>query len=180
MKYYNRPINQNGAALIVSLIILIAMTLIAVTPMKGTATELAMAGNLRESSLAFQAAEVGLRYAESQVAISTSNNSIADQVGELTAEPDYLNSASWGGASAKDAAVDLSSVGIPVGQEPKYIIKFVGVNDSASRLGSLNAGGGYDAPPDGPQISIYRITARARGRAGQTFRTVQSHYGTRY
>ncbi len=176
MKSSIRFNKQQGAALIVSLIILIAMTLLTVTSMRGTTTELAMAGNLRESSLAFQGAEAGLRFAESQVAISTSTTSITDQVGKSTADPDYLDDLSWAVVSAKTADIDLSSVGIA---KPQYIIKFVDEN-SSDRLGLLNTGGGYNAAAKTPPVAIYRITSRARGQTANTFRTVQSHYGIKY
>ncbi|MDJ0882105.1 MAG: PilX N-terminal domain-containing pilus assembly protein, partial [Gammaproteobacteria bacterium] len=60
--------SQSGAALVVSLIILVAMTMLGITSMKGSVTELAMAGNLRESALTFQAAEAGLSTAEAILA----------------------------------------------------------------------------------------------------------------
>ncbi len=168
--------NQQGAALIVSLIILIAMTLLAVTSMRGTTTELAMAGNLRESSLAFQAAEAGLRVAESQVASSTSTRSIANQVNNLTIEPDYLNASSWSGASAVDTNLDLSSIGVT--GRIQYIIKYVGKN-SFDRLGLVNSRSNYNTIRQ-PPVHIYRVTARANGQTDSTFRTVQSHYGIKY
>ncbi len=168
---------QQGAALIVSLIILLAMTLLAVTSMRGTTTELAMAGNLRESSLAFQSAEAGLRYAEAQVALSTSTSSIDNLVGKFTADPDYLDADSWTKESAKAAEIDLeSSVRV---ENPQYMIKFVAEN-SPDRLGLLNTGGGYNAAAKTPPVAIYRVTARSAGRTTTTFRTVQSHYGKKY
>jgi len=167
--------NQRGAALIVSLVILLAMTLVAVTSMKGTSTELSMAGNLRESGLTFQATEAGLREAESIVANSTSSASIGSLVTEATADPDYLVASSW--AAVSEADIDLSSVGVY--SKPKYIIKFVDEN-SANPLDLVNIGSGYGGSPKGQVISIYRITARASGQTGSTFRTVQSHYGIEY
>ncbi len=175
MKSSIRLEKQQGAALIISLIILIAMTLLAVTSMKGTSTELAMAGNLRESGLAFQAAEAGLRSAEVIVASSTSNTSILNQVDGVTIDPDYLDASIWAGEN--EANIDLSSVGVTT--RPQYIIKYVDEN-TYDRLKLMNIGSGYNAPPKGPTISIYRITARASGQTGNTFRTVQSHYGIEY
>ncbi|MCP3690441.1 MAG: hypothetical protein GY784_18725 [Gammaproteobacteria bacterium] len=168
---------QQGAALIVSLIMLLAMTMLAVTSMRGTTTELAMAGNLRESSLAFQSAEAGLRFAEAQVAISTSTSSITGQIGKLDADPDYLNATSWTGTSAQTASIDLdTSVGVDA---PQYMIKFIDEN-SSNPLAELNIGGGYNAPASHPPVAIYRVTARAAGLTGNTFRAVQSHYGIEY
>lgn len=58
------PRRQAGAILVVSLILLLIMTLIGVFAMRGTIMEERMAGNMRDRSLAFQAAEGGLRDGE--------------------------------------------------------------------------------------------------------------------
>lgn len=60
-------LRQNGVALIVALVMLLAMTLIGVTAMKGTMLEEKMAGNARDRNLAFQAAEAGLRDGEKDI-----------------------------------------------------------------------------------------------------------------
>jgi|GEM_PF-2177029 len=49
--------NQQGAVLFVCLMLLILLTLIAVTSSKGSALQERMAGNLRSSSIAFESAE---------------------------------------------------------------------------------------------------------------------------
>lgn len=176
MKTSMISINQRGAALLVSLVMLTAMTLIAVTSMKGASTELSMAGNLRESSLTFQAAEAGLRSGETAVENSTSSSNIVGGIiAEAAADPDYLNVASW--TAAQPAPIDLSSVG--VNSTPQYLVKFVGKN-AADQLAQINTGAGYGASPKGKIISIFRITARASGQTGNTFRTLQSHYGIEY
>ncbi len=175
MKLSNILKKQQGAALIVSLVILIAMTMLAVTSMRGTSTELAMAGNLRESGLAFQAAEAGLRFAELQVENAVNAGAVANQISQLSADPDYLHANSWkSGGSAQTATIDLSSVGVAA--NPQYIIKYVDEN-SFDRLKLINTGSGYGAPPKGPTVAIFRITSRASGQSGSSFRTVQSHYG---
>ena len=49
--------NQNGAALIVGLVILIVLSLLGITGMKSSILEEKMAGNLRNQTLAFQTSE---------------------------------------------------------------------------------------------------------------------------
>ena len=56
--------SQRGAVLIVALIMLLLLTIIGMSSMRGTSLQENMAGNLRESNLAFQAAEAGLRAGE--------------------------------------------------------------------------------------------------------------------
>ncbi|WP_232023964.1 pilus assembly PilX family protein [Sulfurivermis fontis] len=64
-----RPIHpalsqQQGATLIVALIILLLMTIIGTVAMQGTTLEERMAGNTRDMNLAFQASEAALRAGE--------------------------------------------------------------------------------------------------------------------
>lgn len=59
---------QQGAVLIVSLVLLVLMTIVAVTGMRRTTIEEHMAGNLRDQTVAFQAAEAALRDAEAYLA----------------------------------------------------------------------------------------------------------------
>ena len=56
------------------MVILVALTMLGVTSMKGALTELTMAGNLRESGLTFQAAEAGLVFSERFIQNSTSKS----------------------------------------------------------------------------------------------------------
>jgi Tfp pilus assembly protein PilX len=59
---------QRGMALIVSLVILVSMTLLALAAIQNTSLEERMAGNLRAEKMAFQAAEAALRSGESWLA----------------------------------------------------------------------------------------------------------------
>ncbi len=58
--------NQQGAALVIGLILLVVVTVLAVSGMNTATTELAMARNDQVSENAFQAAETGLEIALSQ------------------------------------------------------------------------------------------------------------------
>lgn len=60
----NTPTKQRGAALLISLVMLLAMTILAVTAARQVTLQERMAGNLRERSIAFEAAEAGLRQGE--------------------------------------------------------------------------------------------------------------------
>lgn len=59
--FVNRSLaRQRGAALVVGLILLLVLTLLAVTGMNTASTELIMAGNEQHQENAFQAAEMGI------------------------------------------------------------------------------------------------------------------------
>jgi type IV pilus assembly protein PilX len=58
---------QSGVVMVVSLIILLLLTIIGINGMQSTLLEEKMAGNMRNRSLAFQAAEAALREAEVRI-----------------------------------------------------------------------------------------------------------------
>jgi type IV pilus assembly protein PilX len=64
MIYQTKVASQNGAVLVVSLIMLLLMTLIGISAMQSTVLEEKMAGNFKDKNIAFQAAESALRDAE--------------------------------------------------------------------------------------------------------------------
>ena len=66
MKRINHPKKQNGAALVVGLILMVVVTILAISGMNTATTELAMARNDQAYENAFQAAETGLETAISQ------------------------------------------------------------------------------------------------------------------
>src|SRR5690606_10948076 len=66
------PRRQAGAALFVSLVLLLLLTLLAVSGMRSAALELAMAGNAQARQHAFEAAESAIEVALSQRTFSTS------------------------------------------------------------------------------------------------------------
>ena len=55
---------ERGAALVVALVLLLLMTVLGVSAIRTTTLQERMAGNLRDSNLAFQSAEAGLRAGE--------------------------------------------------------------------------------------------------------------------
>ena len=60
--FRSRRLGQAGVVLVTSLIILLVMTMIGVTAMQSTMLDERMAGNQKDSALAFEAAEAALRH----------------------------------------------------------------------------------------------------------------------
>ena len=71
MKTFKSRGKQNGAALVVGLVLLVVITILAVSGMNTATTELAMARNDQNYENAFQAAETGLEQALSQGRFNT-------------------------------------------------------------------------------------------------------------
>ena len=61
------PAQQRGAVLIVALIMLLLLTVIGLSSMRGTSLQENMAGNMRDSNLSLQASEAALRKGEEEV-----------------------------------------------------------------------------------------------------------------
>ncbi|MCC5858552.1 MAG: hypothetical protein JJT90_10370 [Ectothiorhodospiraceae bacterium] len=107
---------ERGAALIISLLLLLVMTLIGVTAMQTSTLQERMAGNTRDRNLAFQSAEAALREGEDWV---MGNFVVLDD-----AEPLKLPAA-WDGADpAPDGSVDvdaeqLAGPGVFLGGPPR-------------------------------------------------------------
>jgi type IV pilus assembly protein PilX len=66
---------QRGISLIVSLVMLVVVTLIGLAAIGGTLMQEKIAGNAKDTNLAFQAAEAGLRDAETDIAQSITSGS---------------------------------------------------------------------------------------------------------
>jgi len=167
---------QAGVTLVVSLVILITMTLLGVTSIQSTRTEVAMAGNLREAGLTFNAAEAGLRFGESFVEDSISTTVYADATIGLYAESDedpaYADYTIW--AASQDAAFSLAYVA----EDPKFIIRYLG-DRSQNEVAKVNIGG-YGTAQPGITVSNFRVTARGTGQSGNARRFVQSYYGKEF
>jgi len=167
---------QAGMTLVVSLMILIALTIMGVSSMQSTRTEVSMAGNLREANIAFNAAEAGLRAAEDFVNNTISTNFYNDpSIGlypELIAEPPYGQSATW------DASQTASTTLPYVMEQPKFIINYLG-DRSQNEVGAVNIGG-YGSGQPGLTISNFTITVRATGQSGRSYSYVQSYFGHEY
>lgn len=109
------PATQRGAVLIVTLVMLLLLTLLALGSMRGTTLEERMAGNLRDESQAFQAAEMGQRVAEAWVmnaSLATLQNMTAPR--SVTINPPELQSTTYSivplpGVTLRTAGGDIGS-----------------------------------------------------------------------
>ena len=127
------PPRQRGAALVVSLIILLVMTVIGISSMQSTTMDEKMVGNMRDLSIALQAAESALREGE-EVAMATdidayTFNGSSGTKGKYTQDTgiDVFSSATWSDTKSMDYAGTLH-IGetLEVAAEPRYILQYRG------------------------------------------------------
>ena len=161
--------SQNGAALIISLLILLVMTLIGVTAMSSSNLEEKMAGNSRDTMLAFQAAEAALRGGEAVVANLVTIAPFADCTGPFYAlgcNPDVTADGTWAAAIPYGGNLDK------IKTNPKYVIEYTGNTGGVQSLNVDNYG------DSSSQItSTFRITARGTGGTDNAVVLLQSYSG---
>lgn len=176
---------QQGVALVVSLIILVSLTMLGMTAIQRTTTDLSIAGNQRETGLMFQSAEVGLVSAENYLHDLTTNADFDGRNGMIEVKPtsttyrspDYFDDTAWAAGNSTEAPTSLVSV-FGIKEEPRYMIEYLG-EQSQNPLASTNIHG-YDPGATGDVVSVYRSTARGTGLTGNTYRYVQSYFGREF
>lgn len=144
---------QKGSALIISLVILIVMTVIGLTAMGSSTLQERMAGNTRDITLSFQAAETALRGGEAWL-VTGNNAFVAETVDQLPSP------AIWEGDNQTGVEAALS---LPLAADPKYHV----AAPQRVRIGiGLPAQYRY----------IHPVTARAVGGADTTVTIIQSMF----
>jgi type IV pilus assembly protein PilX len=158
---------QRGAALVISLILLVVITLVGLASIRSTQLQESMSGNMVDRSLAFQRAESALRAAE-QALILTSNITTLGGVdcSQTTGilckmVPDSTFTSTDTNWTTVTATYDVNNAKTP--GNPQYNIQFMGTGKGDNALGLeqnadfANYGNNY--PPD--NVAYYRVTARS-------------------
>jgi len=174
--------SQTGSALLVSLIILVVMTLLGLSGIRTSVLEERMAGNMRDSELAFQAAEAALRAAEKNI----SDNIISTTTFDTDGSDGFYNNdderiwetVAWSSADslAYSDFDSLTTTGVNVATAPRYVIQnLVAVGSNAGKLNQSNYGQGTGAG----QVTTFTITARGTGGSDTSVVYLQSTFGKR-
>jgi type IV pilus assembly protein PilX len=155
--------NEKGSALIVSLIMLLLITLVAVAGMQTTIMQERMSANLYDRDLAFQAAEAALR--EGEALVSTG---VRPAIGDSHVY--FINASNrpeWGGGNStiNNSALEYSVTLEGVAQQPEFFIEETPIEPDFS---SLVLGPAPYEPP------YYRVTARGFGGSPDTVVVVTS------
>lgn len=176
---------QRGAVLIVSMILLLVMTVLALGASQITRSDQRMAASTRNHDLAFQAAEAGLRAGERNVDAFVSAPTTCGgppctvyAAGSLTAvlnltyeDQAFRDRAWWTANAVTYAGADTISGEGMAAQEPQYYIEEIEeVQDTLS------------ITPTGPPPSriYYRITSRAEGGSNAALVVLQSTFARRF
>ncbi|MCK4951762.1 MAG: hypothetical protein KAS48_08080 [Gammaproteobacteria bacterium] len=187
---------QQGAVLVISLIILLIMTMLGVTAMRSTIMEEKMAGNMRDRSMALQASEAAIRAAETLIEGLATTSAFTDTVesdglfegrGDQTnynsplpntdgSVKGYTDAAFWANGYAKTLEAYSSGTVGGVSTQPRYFIEYLGDTESGGSS-SLNQGQGAGSLKSSSDISMFRITSRGTGGSDNAHVIIRSHYG---
>ncbi|VAW79504.1 hypothetical protein MNBD_GAMMA15-1214 [hydrothermal vent metagenome] len=176
MTYFISDKKQSGAALVVSLLILLVMTLLGVSSLQTSTMEEKMAGNTRERQQAFEAAEAAIIGAELFVKNNIAVTSNFDTDGSDGLYDNVLQerwkTVAW---SATDSLVysgytsDYSAA-----SQPRYIIEHYGTTTSSGNQYNLS---NYGQGAGGGEVELFRITVRGTGADDRTPVFLQTTYG---
>lgn len=184
-------VRQRGVVLIIALIMLLILTLVGVAGLRDTQLQERMAGGAQDREIALQAAEAGLRDAESYIIAGTLSSidsggsvknyngsddpadlSRADSGGNAVTEVEYWRDHyDWSGNNSNIYSGAALDDGISV--LPFYVIEELPASYSAVP-GSTNAG--VTAATGIPTIRDFLITVRATGSTADSVVILQSQY----
>lgn len=176
--FFNQAHRQSGSVLIISLIVMLVLTILGVSGMKSAVLEEKMAGNMRDSQLAFQAAEATLREAEQYienniVSIANFDTNGSDGLYDKS-QTKLWNNINWTSGDSLEFANFTSSTA--VNTPPRFIIEHLASQqNNVDTLNLDNYGQGTGAG----RVEMFLITARATGNSGNTVVMLQSTYGKR-
>lgn len=172
----NKKQQQCGVVLIVALIMLVIISILAVTSMRNSASTEALAGNVRTTELATQAAEIALRHCESSVVEIITVSSGATSTGYITTitaanilpattPPRWQNIATWDSTATSTFVLPSSLVGgtSTYKRAPECMIETVPVMAPSSSAVSSTTSFVITARGFGPEVAADATRARPKG-----------------
>jgi type IV pilus assembly protein PilX len=155
---------QQGVALVIALVLLLAVTLVGLAAIRGTAMQEKMASNLYDRDIALQNAEAALRVAAARVTDTTAviwhDCSIAGTI--CNADPTLVadDEDVWQTvASSSEYTAAATAAG-----QPQYVIENMGLWPNPTGNTGVNLSGSaaqYGAQGVSLTVNYYRMTARS-------------------
>jgi type IV pilus assembly protein PilX len=169
---------QRGASLVISLLLLVALTVLGISTIRTTNLQERMAGNARDLNIALQGAEAGLRDGEARIRAQVNRPVATGAIGCLFCQRGTLpvgiadetvfnwnqNAHEFGAPGARDLMLN------ELPEDPRYVIE-----ELAFVRDSLVVG---QDPSEGRDF--YQVTARSTGASGRANTVLQSTYTRRY
>jgi type IV pilus assembly protein PilX len=167
---------ERGVVLVVALIMLVVISILAVTSMRNSASTEALAGNVRTTELATQAAEIALRHCESSVVEIITVAAGATSTGYVTTltaanilpaatPPRWQNLATWDSATTSTFVLPSALVGgtSTYKRPPECMIESLPTIVPGSTAVSSTATFVITARGFGPEVAADAARARPQG-----------------
>lgn len=174
-------ITQSGAVLFTGLIILLILSLLAVSSMQGSTLEERMAANTKDEIIAFEAAEAALSAGEQLLdsgTLTLTNFKVGDSDGYYENTSDKL----WDEINWETDAVDVSFSPSNITTPPKFIIQYLG--ETTDITTSQDLGGESYAEANisttAQVVQLFRIVARGTGTSDNSVVFLQTVYGAEW
>ena len=168
---------QSGAVLIVSLIIVIAVTALVLSGTQSTLMQEKMTASMRDLHISLEVAESGVRDAENLIDALTDVSSFANvetggkySIG--TGPTDLFAEATWADNLTTAATIEVSDENIVA----RYFIEYLGLVKTLSDEANMNVTG-YGAGELESTTHGFKIVVRATGRTGYSERIIVSYFG---
>jgi len=179
---------QQGAVLVMALMMLFVLTLIGVSSISTTSMEEKMSGNTRNRHLAFQAAESNVRDAERIITDSVLNPTIQFTAGggangwyALGSGPSSTEAVTptWWTTAGNNSTPYLGTSPIQdINTRARYTIEYLGETTQAEAT-DIEIQGGEGGNAGQGTIHTFRITSRGTGLTDNSVVVIQSHFGKR-
>ncbi len=174
---------QQGAILVISLLILAVITMISLAGMRTATMEEKMASNIRDRSVAFQSAERGMLDAEAvilgfvNIAALNGTNGL---LGETDAEPDYFDPNTWTGTNSAVSPnpIPLEADGTTVSRTvtPRFVVKHIGNVDPFVGANPVTTIGGYGQQTISSDVNLFKVITMSQGLSPNSIVFLQSYF----
>ncbi len=178
--------NQSGAVLVVSLIILLVLTILALTSMQNTVFEEKMASAVRDSRVALEGTEATLREVETSVIGPLATTADFDNSGCLYAAgaaPDPNDVSIWSTTETCTAdTVNVRQTGETgaeggLAEAPRYFVELLGEITSPSVTEAMICN--YGCGTGEGAVTGFRVIAQSTGSTGTSVKMIGAYYGKR-
>lgn len=171
-------VKQSGFALITSVLILIALSILVLGGTQSTLMQEKMTAAVRGSHISLEIAESGVKDAEAAIEALTSVTGFSDSgadglYSQDNGPSDYFSDSIWTDALTADATTEVSGV------TAKYYIEYMGQVTMEAENDSITIGG-YGSTTETTDSHVFKIVSRSTGIDGNTERVIVSYYGKNF
>ncbi|MFD1217981.1 pilus assembly PilX family protein [Microbulbifer celer] len=170
--------SQQGAVLIVSLIILLALTMIGVSGARSVMMGERMTFASRDAKVALEVAESVARQGEAHIDALTDINGFGTTGWRRAAGEgpnDLFDSATWTDANSQEVEVGMTGPNGSTKLKGRMYIELAGLASDDSDAANVDMSAGKPKQ-EFPDIQVFRIVSRGVG-VGGTERIIITHYG---